>query len=57
LTKVLQILGGIVFIAGLLAVQALVLYLIARAVLMIFRCVPLVGKRHRHRDWDRLNPP
>jgi hypothetical protein len=55
MTPLLQILGGLAIIAGLLIIQALALYLIARLVLIAVSFVPLVGKRHRHSRWDSLN--
>jgi len=42
-------------IAGLLALQALVLYLIWWIVMIVVSFVPTIGRKHRHRDWDRLN--
>lgn len=55
MTNLFQILGGLAMIAGLLAVQLLVLHLIARLVLIAVSFVPLIGKRHRHAQWGSLN--
>ena len=55
MTTFLQMLGGLAIIAGLLFVQALALYLIARLVLIAVSFVPLIGKRHRHSQWNSLN--
>jgi hypothetical protein len=53
--NVLQFVAGLIAIAGMLALQGAALYLIYWLVLLAFRRVPMIGKRHRHRDWDRLN--
>lgn len=42
-------------IAALMAVQALVLYMIWWIVMIAVSFVPVIGKKHRHRDWERLN--
>ena len=31
------------------------LYAVSWAVLCVVRFIPLVGRKHRHSDWDRLN--
>jgi hypothetical protein len=54
-TEFLQLAAGVVFIAGLIAVQLLALYVLARIVLIAISYVPMIGKRHRHADWERLN--
>jgi hypothetical protein len=51
----LQILIAILGIASLLTLNALVLYAIYRAVMVIVSFIPAIGKKHRHRDWERLN--
>ena len=53
--KVLQLLGGFAMLAALLAIEALALYVLARIVLIAVSYVPMVGRKHRHDDWDRLN--
>jgi len=50
-----QVVLGLGSIAGLLALQALVLYLIWWIVMIVVSFVPTIGRKHRHRDWDRLN--
>ena len=42
-------------IAGLLAIHAAALYVIWWLVMLSVRFVPIVGVKHKHRDWDRLN--
>jgi hypothetical protein len=53
----LQFAYALAAIAGLLAVQAAALYVIWWLVLLVFRYIPMVGRKHRHRDWQRLNRP
>jgi hypothetical protein len=54
---ILQLAYGFAVIAGLMAVQAAALYAIGWLVLLVCRYVPLVGRKHRHKDWQRLNRP
>jgi hypothetical protein len=54
---ILQLAYVVAMIVGLMAVQAAALYAIGWLVLLIVRCVPLVGKKHRHKHWERLNCP
>ncbi len=51
----LQILIAVLGIAGLLTLNALALYAIYRVVMVTVSFIPAIGKKHRHRDWDRLN--
>lgn len=51
----LQILLAVLGIAGLLTLNALALYGIYRVVMVTVSFIPTIGKKHRHRDWDRLN--
>jgi len=51
----LEILIAVLGIAGLLTLNALVLYAIYRVVMVTVSFIPAIGKKHRHRDWDRLN--
>jgi hypothetical protein len=51
---VLQIIGGFVGIAGLLAFLALALYVVWWIVLIVVSFLPIIGKKHKHRDWDQL---
>lgn len=54
----LQVLvGGIVVIGGILTVTGIAIYVLWFLTLLAIRRVPMIGKRHRHRDWDRLNRP
>ena len=47
---------GFALIAALIAVQVVVLYVISMLVVAgVSRFAPLVGRKHRHKDWDRLN--
>ena len=55
MSRGLQVVLGLGSIAGLLALQALVLYLIWWVVMIVVSFVPTIGRKHRHRDWDRLN--
>jgi hypothetical protein len=56
--KALQVLvGGIVFVGGILAVVGLAIYALWWISVVAIRHVPMIGKRHRHPDWDRLNRP
>ncbi len=55
MTDLLHMLAGLAMIAGLLIVQALALYLVARLVLIGVSFVPLIGRRHRHSGWDSVN--
>ncbi len=51
---VLIVLGGLVFIAGLLALLALALYVAWRMALLAVSFLPLIGRKHKHADWERL---
>jgi hypothetical protein len=50
-----QLAYGFVMIALLMAIQAAALYVLWWLVMMVVRFVPIVGRKHKHRDWDRLN--
>jgi len=50
-----QTLIAVLGIAGLLMLNALAFYVIYRIVMMTVSFIPAIGKKHRHRDWDRLN--
>jgi hypothetical protein len=52
---VLQSISGIALIAALLALNALALYAIWWIAMIVVGFVPMIGTRHRHRHWDRLN--
>jgi hypothetical protein len=57
LSTILPFVGGLAMIAGLLALHALAFYVIWWVVMIVVSCVPMVGKRHRHREWERMNRP
>jgi hypothetical protein len=52
---VLQLTYGVAVIVGLIAIQAAAFYAIWWLVVAAMRFVPLIGRKHRHRDWERLN--
>lgn len=54
-TTVLQFIGGLAMVAGLLALNALALYLIWWVAMIAVSFLPMIGKRHRHPEWERLN--
>jgi hypothetical protein len=49
----------IVLLAASLLILPLILlagfYALSWAVLCVVRLIPLVGRKHRHSDWERLN--
>jgi hypothetical protein len=49
--------AGLIFVGGILAVAGIAIYALWWITLMAIRRVPMIGKRHRHTDWDRLNRP
>ena len=51
----LVLLGGVAMIAGIIGAVLAGLYLAWWLVLLASRRVPIVGRRHRHGAWDRLN--
>ena len=51
----LIVVGGFAFIALLLAVVVLGVYVVGWIALAVTRVFPMIGKRHRHDDWDKLN--
>lgn len=53
-TTVLQFMGGLTMVAGLLALNALALYLIWWVAMIAVSFFPMIGKRHRHPEWERL---
>ena len=55
--KIQVLLLGIVVIGGILAVVGSAIYAMWWVTLLTIRRVPMIGKRHRHPDWDRLNRP
>ncbi|MEO7272597.1 MAG: hypothetical protein ABIX28_19925 [Vicinamibacterales bacterium] len=55
LWRLAQVTYGVAAIAGMLAVQALILYVLWWGVMGVVSKVPMIGKRHRHDRWDELN--
>lgn len=55
--KIQVLLFGIVLIGGILTVVGIAIYALWWLTLLAVRRVPMIGKRHRHPDWDRLNGP
>jgi ABC-type lipoprotein release transport system permease subunit len=51
---VFQLLGGIVGIAGLLALLAVGFYLLWRIAMIAVSFIPAIGKKHKHPEWERL---
>jgi hypothetical protein len=51
----LQLAYGLVLIAALVAIQVAALYALMWGVLLLVRKMPMIGRRHRHKDWTRLN--
>jgi hypothetical protein len=56
-TSVLQLLAGFGIIAANLAVLALAGYLLWWISLVAAGRFPMIGRRHRHKNWDALNRP
>jgi hypothetical protein len=52
-----QFVFGLVVIVFALVLLALVLSGSAWVVLSLMRHLPLIGRRHRHGQWDELNKP
>ena len=50
-----ELIFGFAIIAALIAAQLLALYLISRVVLIAVSFVPMIGRKHRHKDWDTIN--
>jgi hypothetical protein len=50
---ILRLLGGLLGIAGLLALLVATMVGTAWLVLITVRYVPMIGQRHRHPAWDR----
>ena len=44
----------LVGIAGLLAIIALAFYVIWRIAMVAVSRLPIIGRKHKHADWDRL---
>jgi hypothetical protein len=52
---VIQLLGGFAIIAAIMAALAVAGYVMWWLALIIVAKLPIIGKRHRHPDWERLN--
>ena len=50
-----QLVVGFVSIAVLLVIAAAALYACWWLVMLAVRYLPIVGRRHKHADWDRMN--
>ena len=53
--RLVQLAAGFVSIAMLLAVAGGALYACWWLVMVAVRYLPIVGRRHKHADWDRMN--
>jgi hypothetical protein len=53
--SLLQLLGGFATIAGLMTALAVAGYVMWWLALLAVAKVPMIGRRHRHEDWERLN--
>jgi hypothetical protein len=53
--QLLIVVEGFAFIALLLSAILLGVYAVGRMALAVTRFLPMIGKRHRHDDWDKLN--
>lgn len=51
---ILQLLSGFVGIAGLLTLLALAFYVTWRLALFIASFLPIIGRRHKHAEWEQL---
>ena len=53
--SVLQLLGGFAIIAAIMGTLAVAGYVMWWFALIAVVKVPMIGRRHRHPDWERLN--
>jgi hypothetical protein len=49
-----QIIGVLIAIGALLALLALAFYVIWRITMVVVSFLPIIGKKHKHADWERL---
>jgi hypothetical protein len=49
------VVGGIFLVGGILAVTSAAIYFLWWLSVIAIRRIPMIGKRHRHGDWERLN--
>jgi hypothetical protein len=47
--------AGIIYVGGILAAAGMAIYALWWVTLLAIRRIPMIGRRHRHPDWDRLN--
>ena len=56
LLKTLEVfIAGAITIGGILTVCGLAFYVLWWITLVAIRRIPMIGRRYKHRDWDRLN--
>lgn len=53
--KVLQIILLAAWVLVMPLILATALYALSWSVLCVVRFIPLIGRKHRHADWERLN--
>jgi hypothetical protein len=53
--KVLYFVSALAWTVALIAVQLLAFYFVARLFLYAISFVPMIGRKHRHQNWDELN--
>jgi hypothetical protein len=54
--KVLEVIvGGVLVVGAILAACGLAIYALWWLTLVAIRRIPMIGSRHKHADWDRLN--
>ena len=52
---VLQLLGGFAIIAAIMGTLAVAGYVMWWVALLAVANLPMIGRRHRHQNWERLN--
>jgi hypothetical protein len=50
-----QLLGGFAIIAAIMGTLAVAGYVMWWLALIAIARLPMIGRRHRHQDWERLN--
>jgi len=51
----IQLLGGFAIIAAIMGTLAVAGYVMWWLALVVVAKLPMIGRRHRHQDWERLN--
>ena len=51
----IQLLGGFAVIAAIMGALAVAGYVMWWLALIVVAKLPMIGRRHRHQDWERLN--